>query len=164
MVRPEYETQLHRSVKELEKKLDFTFCKEHHLITALTRRSYRLENPSIDRDDNERLEFLGDGVLKMIISDYLYNKTDYSEAEMTRRRIEIEKNETLAKIAERIGIMEHILMGEGEKKNSEQNNSKILANTFEAIIGAMYIDSGFEKTKDFFRNKMMWTLVDLKLV
>jgi len=164
MARIEPETQLHRSVKELEKKLDFSFRTDYNLKTALTRRSYKLENPSIDRSDNERLEFLGDGVLKMIISDHLFNKTDYSEAEMTRRRIEIEKNETLAKIAEHIGIMDHILMGDGEKKNSEQNNAKILANTFEAIIGAMYVDSGFEKTKDFFMNKIMWTLVDLKLV
>ena len=160
----EAESQLHRSVKQLEKKLDFQFRVDYHLKTALTRKSYKKENPSIDRSDNERLEFIGDGVLKMIISDHLFFKTKYSEAEMSIRRSEIEKNETLAKMADHIGIMEHILMGEGEKKNSEQNNSKILANTFEAIIGAMYVDGGFEKTKEFFRTKIMWTLVDLNLV
>ena len=163
MSAPDSEKELHRSVKELEKKLEFKFRTVYNLKTAVTRKSYKQEYPSLDRCDNERLEFLGDSVLKLIMSEHLYLKTDYSEGDMTKKRNQMESNEILAEMAEHIGIKEHVLIGRAESMNPNIDYSGILANTFEAIIGAMYIDKGYDKTRDFFKNKMLWTLVDLKL-
>jgi len=163
MVLPDSEKQLDKNAKKLEKKLEFEFKTRYHLKTALTCKSYKQEHPEIDRSDNERLEFLGDSVMKLIMGEHLYYKTDNVVGDMTKKRSQMESNESLAKMAAHIGILEHILIGNSERLNPNRDDQRILANTFEAIIGAMYIDQGYENTRDFFKNKMLWTLVDLNL-
>lgn len=160
---PESEKKLDRSAKDLEKKLEFKFKTRYHLKTALTCKSYKQEYSDIDRSDNERLEFLGDSVMKLIMGEHLYHKTDNPVGDMTKKRSQMESNEILSKMAAHIGILEHVLIGNSEHLNPNRDDQRILANTFEAIIGAMYIDQGYDATREFFKNKMLWTLVDMNL-
>ena len=146
-------------MKELQKKLKVNLRRDHTLKMALTRRSYKNEHKDVERDDNERLEFLGDSVLKLIISEHLYHNSKDPEGEMTILRSKIEKNDTLALIAEKIGLKEHILMTGGERKVTGDGEKKILADTLEAVIGAIYIDQGLEKTKNFLKETLFWNLI-----
>ena len=150
-----------KNVKELQKKLGIDFRVGYTLLKAITRRSYKNEHKEIDRDDNERLEFLGDGVLKLVLCDHLYQNSDDLEGQMTKMRIALENNATLASIAKKMGIKEHILMTESEKKLTGEGENKILADTLEAIIGAIYLDQGLEETKKFVREKMFWNLLQI---
>lgn len=157
----ESEQALGRNVKELQKKLKVNFSRDYTLKIALTRRSYKNEHKDIERDDNERLEFLGDSVLKLLISEHLYHNSKDPEGEMTTIRSKIEKQDTLASIAKNIGLKEHILMSEGDKKLTGDGESKILADSLEAIIGAIYIDQGLEKTRVFLKETMFWNLIQI---
>jgi len=153
MPRPESEKTLKTNVKELQKKLGIKFQVDYRLIMALTRRSYKNQYPDLDRDDNERLEFLGDSVLKLLLSEHLYHNSNDPEGGMTILRSKLEKNDTLAKIAKNIGLKDHILMTEGEKKLEGAGENKILADTLEAIIGAIFIDQGLDKTQNSSRKQ-----------
>lgn len=157
----ESERTLGRNVKELQNKLKVKFKRDYTLKIALTRRSYKNEHKDIDRDDNERLEFLGDSVLKLLISEHLYHNLKDPEGEMTILRSKIEKNDTLALIAEKMGLKEHILMTIGERKVTGEGEKKILADTLEAVIGAIYIDQGLENTRDFLKETMFWNLIQV---
>jgi ribonuclease-3 len=150
---------LSRNVKELEEKLRVKFSRDYTLKIALTRRSYKNEHKDIDREDNERLEFLGDAVLKLIISEHLYHNSKDPEGEMTVLRSKIEKQDTLALIANKIGLKDHILMSEGEKKITGDGENKILADTLEDIIGATYLDKGVDKTREFLKGTIFWNLI-----
>jgi ribonuclease-3 len=161
MARIESERTLKSNVKKLQKKLGVNFRVDYTLMTALTRRSYKNEHKDVEREDNERLEFLGDSVLKLLISEHLYHKSKDPEGEMTILRSKIEKNDTLASIAKKIGLKEHILMTEGERKIAGDGEKKILADTLEAIIGAIYIDQGLEKTREFLKETMFWNLIQI---
>jgi ribonuclease-3 len=161
MVHIESERTLKSNIKKLQKKLEVNFRVDYILMTALTRHSYKNEHKDVEREDNERLEFLGDSVLKLLISEHLYHKSKDPEGEMTILRSKIEKNDTLASIAEKIGLKEHILMTEGERKITGDGEKKILADTLEAIIGAIYIDQGLEKTRKFLKETMFWNLIQI---
>lgn len=163
MVRQESEEAVLEQIKELEKKLDFIFKKVTQIKIAITRTAYKNEYPDITRDDNERMEFLGDSVLKMILSEHLYNQHDDPEGKMTEIRSTIEKNVTLGLIARKLGIKNQILMSVGESALMEPEDNSLLADTLEAIIGAMYLDSGYEATRKFVKEKMLMTLLHSKL-
>lgn len=163
MVRKESDEAVSELIKNLERKLGFKFSKEKHIKVAITRASYKNEFPDINRDHNERMEFLGDSVLKMILSEHLYSRPDDPESKMTEIRAKIEKNDTLALIARELGIKDHLLLSIGEKTLGPPGNNKVLADTLEAIIGAMYLDSGYEKTRNFVKDKMLMTLLHTKL-
>jgi len=157
----ESERSLGRNVKELQKKLRVNFSRDYTLKIALTRRSYKNEHKDIERDDNERLEFLGDSVLKLLISEHLYHNSKDPEGEMTTLRSKIEKQDTLASIAKHIGLKEHILMSEGEKKLTGVGENKILADSLEAVIGAIFLDQGLDNTRDFFKETIFWNLIQV---
>lgn len=113
---------------------------------ALTHTSYANENNVISY---ERLEYLGDAVLELIMSDYLYNNTDYPEGVMTKKRAKYVCEEALYEYCLKLGLNEYILLGHGEEENGGRTRKAIVADVFEAVIGAIYLDKGIEEAKRF---------------
>jgi len=126
---------------------------------ALTHRSWINENPGV-RESNERLEFLGDAVLEFIVSSVLYHRLpDKEEGFLTALRANIVNTVNLAKLASKLKLGDKLHMSKGEKNGKGHQNPSLLANTVEAIIGAIYIDQGFEAAEKFIREQL---LVDLE--
>lgn len=118
-----------------------TFRDEKLLLRALTHRSYVNENPR-EGKDNERLEFLGDALLTFLSGEYLYNHTsEMGEDEMTRRRAALVDEKQLAKFAIEVGLQFRMRLGEGAKKEGGYHNKNLLSSTFEAVVGAYYLDN-----------------------
>ncbi len=134
----------------LEQALDYHFDNKDLLKYALTHRSYVPESGESSHD-NERLEFLGDAVLELVISDLLYHKfgKSYSEGDLTKMRAYLVSEGRLVGLARCLGIGEHLLMGKGEEKCGGRMRPSILADAFEAIIGAIYLDGGFKSAYKF---------------
>lgn len=133
--------------KELEKKLGIKFNNPELLKRALTHRSYLNENRSVDKS-NERLEFLGDAVLELIVSDYLYREySERPEGDLTSFRSAIVRTESLALASRELGYGKYLRLAKGEEESGGRDKDYILANTFEAILGAIYIDHGYEVCK-----------------
>lgn len=146
---------------KIEANLGIVFKNKEHLINALTHRSYLNEHKDI-KVHNERLEFLGDAVLELIVSDYLFNKfPSRPEGDLTSFRSALVKTESLADSAKKLGIGENLLLSRGEEETGGRTKSYLLANTFEAIIGAIYIDQGYEKCKEFIYNHLIPKLDDI---
>mgnify|MGYP006292766527 FL=1 len=109
-----------------------------------------LRHRSSGRLNNERLEFLGDSILNLTISDYLYrHKPESSEGALSRLRASVVREETLARVARRIGLGDYLVMGSGELKSGGHRRDSILADALEAIIGALYLDQGFHPAHDW---------------
>jgi len=140
----------------LENKLDFKFKNISLLRNALVHRSYLNEHKDFSFDQNERLEFLGDAVLELAVTDYLYR--NYSEAEgiLTNWRSSLVNGERLASIAEALGVYDFMYLSKGE---SQEGNKKarqyILANAFEAIVGAVYLDQGYKAAAKFINSNLV---------
>lgn len=129
----------------LENKIGYEFSDKSKLEEALTHSSYsnELGQKHIIKNCNERLEFLGDSVLSIIVSEYLYDKyTSEPEGKLTNRRRELVCEKALAKYAIRLGLGDHLLLGKGEDKNGGRGNKSILADAFEALLAAIYLDAG----------------------
>lgn len=134
----------------LEKKIAVDFKNKALLKEALTHRSYLNENPNRGLSHNERLEFLGDAVLELIVTEYLFqNYPTKPEGELTAFRAALVNYQMLAKIANEIDLGKFILLSRGEAKDTGRAREVILANTFEAVIGAIYLDQGLEKSREF---------------
>lgn len=129
----------------------FGFEFEHieWLITALTHRSYVNEHKKSTSEHNERLEFLGDAVLELIVTDYLY--TNYAEPEgvLTSWRAALVRTESIAEAGERLGYEPLIRMSKGEKAGSERARQQIRANAFEAVLGALYLEKGYDECRNY---------------
>lgn len=127
---------------ELEKRIGYEFKDSELLRRALT-------HPSCGNMPNyERLEFLGDAVIELIISDALFsNYRDFSEGVLTQRRADIVCSKSLARLAQSIGLGGYILLGRGEEESGGREKTSILENVMEALIGAVYVDGGFEQTQ-----------------
>lgn len=136
-------------LKALEKKLGVRFSDPALLKTALTHRSYLNENRDFELPHNERLEFLGDAVLELIVTDHLYREYDKPEGELTSWRSALVRGEKLCVLADRLGIGKVLLMSKGEEKSGGRDRPALLANAFEAVTGAMYLDQGYDATKEF---------------
>ena len=115
----------------------------------MTHRSYLNENRKHHFDHNERMEFLGDAVLELVVTEYLYNNFDNPEGELTNWRAALVNGEMLATVADELDIEEYLLMSRGEKKDTGKARQYLLANAIEAIIGSIYLDSGYENSKKF---------------
>src|SRR5579863_3234127 len=127
------------SSDELEKNIGITFNNKDLLTEALTHRSYLNEFPRWPLPHNERLEYLGDAVLELSVSEELFKKfSSYPEGQLTVLRAALVNYQILAKVAERIGLTKFILMSRGEKKDTGKAREVILANAMEALIGALY--------------------------
>ncbi|MEK7519259.1 MAG: ribonuclease III [Patescibacteria group bacterium] len=134
----------------LEKKLSLRFKNKNLLTQAFCHRSYLNENPTLVLENNERLEFLGDAVLELVITEYLYIKyPKKSEGEMTNWRAALVNSKILARIAQEIGFNDFLLLSKGEEKELGKARNYILANTFEAFVGSAYLDQGYQICQKF---------------
>lgn len=146
---------------DLEKKINIEFNNKDILKNALVHRSFVNENKD-KIEHNERLEFLGDAVLELIVTEYLYaNFPDRTEGELTSFRAALVRTESLASTAEEIGLGDYIFMSKGEESTGGRKRPYILANTFEAILGAIYIDQGYEKSKEYILDKLVYKINDI---
>lgn len=136
---------------KFEHKAGIKFQNQGLLRQAFTHRSYINENRGLGLDHNERLEFLGDAVLELVITDFLFAKMkESSEGELTSVRSALVNADTCAKVAGTLGVNDYLLLSKGEAKDTAGRARQfILANTLEAIIGALYMDQGYEVAKEF---------------
>lgn len=140
--------KINDKIKELEEKLDINFSNKNLLENSITHSSYANQKNNVDY--NERLEFLGDSVLQLTISEYLYlNNRNKSEGELTRIRALIVCENSLYEVASRWQLGKYIRMSKGEELTGGRTRISILADCVEAIIAAVYMDSGFNKVKNF---------------
>ncbi len=144
------------NLSELEKKLGYKFNNIQYLKTALTHSSYsnelKLKGKTVEC--NERLEFLGDSVLSIVAADYLFNKyPNYPEGELTRRRAVIVCRDALSSYAKDFDLGSFFYLGNGEEKNNARERKSLLENTFEALMGAVYLD-GAKDRMEFIANLM----------
>jgi len=130
-------------------KLGFEFNNLDLLITALTHRSYVNEHRRSVHHHNERLEFLGDAVLELAVTEYLFNNFSEPEGILTAWRAALVRTESIGDAGDKLGYGPLIRMSKGEKNGSERAHLQILANAFEAVIGAIYMERGFEDARDF---------------
>ena len=138
------------NLSKLEDLIGYKFKNKDLLKEALTHRSYLNENPSWGLSDNERLEFLGDAVLELAVTEELFNRyPDYSEGELTPIRSALVNFQMLAQIAGFLNLGEFILLSRGEAKDIGRAREVILANGLEALLGAVYLDSSYETVKTF---------------
>lgn len=134
---------------ELEEKIHFKFKSKDHLLQALTHRSYLNENPDWRLEHNERLEFLGDAVLELVVTEYLYSKYPDPEGVMTNWRAALVNAVMLSKISNEFDLNKFVLLSRGEAKDTGRARQYILANAMESLIGAIYLDQGYDAAKDF---------------
>ncbi len=150
--------------EELEKNLGFKFKNTNLLKEALTHRSYLNEFKKQKIQSNERLEFLGDAVLSFIVSSWLFKSFPLShEGKLTNLRSNLVKTTSLAKIAQKLKIGNYLLLSKGEKGAQGQKNPTLLANTLEAIIGAIFLDQGLEPLKIFIHKNFKSSLKEVIL-
>lgn len=128
---------------------------------AFTHRSYLNEHKKHELKHNERLEFLGDAVLELVVTDYLFRNFDNPEGEMTAWRSALVKTESLAEVAERLELGQYLLMSRGEAKSGGRTRMALLANMVEAIIGALYIDQGYEVAARFILKNVVSSLAGI---
>jgi ribonuclease III len=136
-------------IDDLAKKLEVEFKDVKLLQQAMTHRSYLNEHRGHKLEHNERLEFLGDAVLELVVTEYLYNNYPNPEGELTGWRAALVNGEMLASIAKDLKVEEFLLMSKGETKDTGRARQYLLANSIEAIIGAIYLDQGYETAKKF---------------
>lgn len=140
-------------IKDLEAAIGYRFHNISLLQNALTHSSYANERWHNSLMSNERLEFLGDSILGMTVAEHLYrNFPDRPEGELTRMRADMVCETTLASVAERIGLGQHLLLGHGEDRLGGRNRASILADAVESIIAASYLDGGMEAAVNFIRS------------
>ncbi len=144
---------------KFEQKIGIQFKNKDLPTEALTHRSYLNEFPNWRLPHNERLEFLGDAVLELIVSEELFSRfPNYPEGQMTVLRAALVNYQTLAKVAEGIDLDDFILLSRGEKKDTGKAREVILANAIEAVIGAIYLDQGTEVVRNFVGKFVMTNL------
>ncbi len=142
----------------LESKIKVQFNDRNLLQSALTHRSYLNENRKWPLPHNERLEFLGDAVLELITTEYLYRNFPNPEGELTNLRSALVNYKMLSEIAQSLDLDEYILLSKGEAKDTGRARQVILANAFEALIGAIYLDSGFDTVRTFINDYVITQL------
>ncbi|MGI6103094.1 MAG: ribonuclease III [Patescibacteria group bacterium] len=130
-------------------RLGLSFADNQLLQQVFVHRSYLNEHRTFPLDHNERLEFLGDAVLELVVTEYLYKTFDKPEGELTNWRSALVRGEMLSQIANEIGMGDHLLLSRGEQKSQGKARQLILANAFEALIGAIYLDAGYDAAVAF---------------
>lgn len=147
------------NLRKLEEQLKLNLADKSLLERALTHRSFLNETKRKGLRSNERLEFLGDAVLELVISEWLYEVfPDSPEGVLTNLRSIIVRTASLAEVAQKIGLGKYLLMSRGEKESGGQENPSLLANTVEALIGAIYADRGFKTAEKFIRFHFVFLL------
>lgn len=138
-----------------EKKIGYTFKNRTLIEQAFTHRSYLNENRGEARDHNERLEFLGDAVLELAVTEYLYAKyPEKPEGDLTAYRAALVNTQSISESATKLGMNDYLLLSRGEAKDTGRARQIILANAFEAMIGALYLDGGYEVAGKFIADQL----------
>lgn len=139
-----------KDFSKLEEKIKIKFKNQDLLKTAMAHRSYLNEHPAFGLDHNERLEFLGDAVLELIVTEYLYKNYDNPEGDLTNWRASLVNSKMLSEIAQKINLNDFLFLSKGEAKDKNSKARQyIIANAFEALIGAIYLDRGWDAAKKF---------------
>jgi ribonuclease III len=142
--------------------LGFTFDNPQLLVTALTHRSYVNEHKKSTKEHNERLEFLGDAVLELVVTEYLYKNYDEAEGILTNWRAALVRTESIGAAGAKLGLDMLMRMSRGEKQaSSPRARQQILANAFEAVIGAVYLDKGYEQASTFIHQHILTTFEEI---
>lgn len=148
----------------LETTINYTFHNRELLVNALTHSSYANELQIHKREDNERLEFLGDAVLELVSSEYLYTQyRQYNEGKLTTLRASMVCEPSLAYCARELHLDDYIMLGKGEEATGGRKRDSITSDALEAVIGAVYLDGGFEQAKKFIMQFILNDLEDKKL-
>lgn len=151
------------NIEELESVISYTFNDKRKLLLALTHSSYSNEKKNEGLSSNERLEFLGDAVLNIVTSEYIYkNFSNLPEGEMTKTRASIVCEGSLLKCAMKISLGKYLLLGKGEENTGGRTRTSILSDAFEALIGAIYLDAGLAEANHFIIGAMKDLIGDLK--
>ena len=138
-----------------EKRVGFTFGKKQLLMQAFTHRSFLNEHKGPDIEHNERLEFLGDAVLELVVTDFLYKKyPEKTEGDLTAYRAALVNTNSISDAATKLGMNDYLLLSKGEAKDMGRARQYILANTYEAFIGALYLDQGYDAAHEFIANSL----------
>ncbi|MFC1656157.1 ribonuclease III [Patescibacteria group bacterium] len=146
----------------LEKKLGITFENRKLLDMAFVHKSYMNEYKGKEKEDNERLEFLGDAVLELIVTEFLYKTYPHkSEGDLTNWRSALVKGKHLAEIATDLDLGKYLFLSKGEEKSGGRKKNYILANTLEAIIGALYLDKGYRVSHEFIDEHILQRLEEI---
>jgi len=143
-------------IRKLEEKIGVTFNNTDLLKKSVTHRSYLNENPNEGIHHNERLEFLGDAVLELVTTDYLFkNYPDRPEGELTAIRAALVNTESIATSGREVGLNPHLRLSKGERQDTGRGREFILANTYEAVIGAVYVDQGYTAARNFIADTLL---------
>lgn len=149
-------------LSSFEQKIGFTFTNKDLLLQAFTHRSYLNENPRFRVAHNERLEFLGDAVIELVVTEYLFSKyPEKPEGDLTSFRAALVNADMLASVASTLDFNSFILLSRGEKKDIGKARMYILSNTFEAFVGALYLDQGYEAVQQFLGQVLMPRIDDI---
>ena len=141
---------------DFEEKTKIVFKDKDLLKQAFIHRSYINENPSAGLSHNERLEFLGDAVLELVVTDFLYKKyPSYAEGELTSLRSALVNAITISDVAATLGMNDFLLLSRGESKDNGKARQYILSNTYEAYVGALYLDQGYDVTNEFVKKSLL---------
>ena len=142
--------------EKLENTINYKFKNQEILKQAFIHSSYVNEHEMKKYDDNQRLEFLGDAVLELIVSDYLYKKyPDKEEGFLTKKRARLVCEDTLSKIAIELELYNYLILGNSENIDRVKNTQSIMCDTFESVLGAIYLDSGYENVKSFIEKYLL---------
>ena len=150
-----------QNLNNFEKKIEIDFKDKKILQQVFIHRSFLNENPEKHLNHNERLEFLGDAVLEFIVTEYLYQNYPDPEGELTSWRSALVKGRTLSDLAKDLDMNEYLLLSRGEAKSEGRAREFILANAYEALIGAIYLDQGMDKTTQFVNNHLIKLLPEI---
>lgn len=142
-------------MNQLQDKIGVTFKDPALLERAFIHRSYLNEHAKLGLEHNERLEFLGDAVLELVVTDYLYRNYSNPEGDLTNWRSALVKTESLSAVAEELELGQYLKLSRGEAKGNDRSRALILANCVEALIGAIYLDQGYEAAKNFITKQII---------
>lgn len=145
-----------KDFSQLETKLSVAFINKQLLTQAFLHRSYLNENSGLGIGHNERLEFLGDAVLELVVTDYLFKSySEKPEGELTAYRASLVNTNTISEAAKKLGFEDYLLLSKGEAKDTGKARAYILANTFEAFTGALYLDQGYAVAEKFLLDNLI---------
>ncbi len=145
--------------EDFEKKIKINFNDQKLLLQALVHRSYLNENPGFEVGHNERLEFLGDAVIELVVTEYLYKNYSNPEGELTNWRASLVNSQSLSELASELGVEKYLKMSKGESKDKNgKARQSIMANALEAIVGATYLDQGLEVAREFIEKNLITKL------
>ena len=146
---------------ELQQKIDITFQNQDLLKKVFIHRSFLNENTNQKLESNERLEFLGDAVLDLIVTDHMYQKYSEPDGILTIWRSALVRGQNLAKLAKKLQLGDYLFLSKGEEKTGGRSRELLLANTFEALIGAIYLEKGYDETRKFLMKNIIAELPDI---